>query len=65
MLEPEPDALLRNGVFMPIKLGHEPPHTTYRKNNNLEKCAGMGLNGFHIRYSAPRTIEKMKILGAV
>ena len=24
-------------------------HTTYRKNNNLEKCAGMGLNGFHIR----------------
>ena len=22
-------------------------HTTYRKNNNLEKCAGMGLNGFH------------------
>ena len=24
-------------------------HTTYRKNNNLEKCAGMGLNGFHIK----------------
>ena len=24
-------------------------HTTYRKNNNLEKCAGMGLNGFQIR----------------
>ena len=55
MSEPEPDALLRNGVFMPIKLGHdiklghEPPHTTYRKSNNLEKCAGMGLDGFHIK----------------
>ena len=24
-------------------------HTTYRINNNLEKCAGMGLNGFHIK----------------
>ena len=24
-------------------------HTTYRKNNKLEKCAGMGLNGFHIK----------------
>ena len=24
-------------------------HTTYRKNNNLEKGAGMGLNGFHIK----------------
>ena len=24
-------------------------HTTYRKNNNLEKCAGMGLNGFYIK----------------
>ena len=24
-------------------------HTTYRKNNNLEKCAGMGLNGFYIQ----------------
>ena len=24
-------------------------HTTYRKNNNLEKCAGMGLGGFQIR----------------
>ena len=24
-------------------------HTTYRKNNNLEKCMGMGLNGFHIK----------------
>ena len=24
-------------------------HTTYRKNNNLEKCAGLGLNGFHIK----------------
>ena len=24
-------------------------HITYRKNNNLEKCAGMGLNGFHIK----------------
>ena len=21
-------------------------HTTYRKNNNLEKCAGIGLYGF-------------------
>ena len=26
-----------------------PYHTTYRKKNNLEKCAGMGLNGFQIR----------------
>ena len=26
---------------------NEQYHTTYRKNNNLEKCAGMGLNGFH------------------
>ena len=25
-------------------------HTIYRKNNNLEKCAGMGLNGFHIKW---------------
>ena len=25
-------------------------HTTYRKNNNLEKCAGIGLNGFHIKW---------------
>ena len=24
-------------------------HTTYIKNNNMEKCAGMGLNGFHIK----------------
>ena len=24
-------------------------HTTYRKNINLEKCAGMGLNGFQIK----------------
>ena len=24
-------------------------HTTYRKNNNLEKCAGKDLNGFHIK----------------
>ena len=24
-------------------------HTTYSKNNNLEKCAGMGLNVFHIK----------------
>ena len=24
-------------------------HTNYRKNNNLEKCAGIGLNGFQIR----------------
>ena len=24
-------------------------HTTYRKNNNIEKCAGIGLNGFQIR----------------
>ena len=24
----------------------ERSHTTYRKNNNLEKCAGLGLNGF-------------------
>ena len=28
---------------------NEQYHTTYRKNNNLEKCAGMGLNGFHIK----------------
>ena len=26
-----------------------PTHTTYRKNNKLEKCAGMGLNDFHIK----------------
>ena len=26
-----------------------PVHTTYRKKNNLEKCAGMGLNGFHTK----------------
>ena len=25
-------------------------HTTYRKNNNLEKGAGMGLKGFHIKW---------------
>ena len=25
-------------------------HTTYRKNNNLEKCTGMGVNGFHIKW---------------
>ena len=25
-------------------------HTTYRKNNNLEKCVGIGLNGFHIKW---------------
>ena len=24
-------------------------HTTYRKNNNLKKWAGMRLNGFHIK----------------
>ena len=24
----------------------ERSHTTCRKNNNLEKCAGLGLNGF-------------------
>ena len=24
-------------------------HTTYRKNNNLEKCSGMGLKEFQIR----------------
>ena len=24
-------------------------HTTYRKNNNLETFAGMGLNGFQIK----------------
>ena len=24
----------------------ERSHSTYRKNNNLEKCAGIGLNGF-------------------
>ena len=24
-------------------------HSTCRKNYNLEKCAGMGLNGFHIK----------------
>ena len=24
----------------------ERSHTTYRKNINLEKCAGLGLNGF-------------------
>ena len=24
-------------------------HTTYRKNNKLEKCVGMGLNGVHIK----------------
>ena len=24
--------------------------TTYRKKNNLEKCAGMGLNGFHMKW---------------
>ena len=24
-------------------------HTTYRKNINLEKCAGIGLNDFHIK----------------
>ena len=27
----------------------DPTHTTYRKNNNLEKCVGMGLNRFQIR----------------
>jgi hypothetical protein len=42
-------------------------HSAYTKNNNLKKCAGMGLNGFRIldKYSASRTIEKMKIVGAV
>ena len=24
-------------------------HSAYRKNNNIEKCAGIGLNGFHIK----------------
>ena len=33
-----------------IKLGHFNFHTTYRKNNNLEKWAVMGLNGFHIKW---------------
>ena len=27
----------------------ETAQTTYRKNNNLEKCTGMGLNGFLIK----------------
>ena len=31
-----------------IKKSSHQIHTTYRKNDNLEKCAGMGLNGFHI-----------------
>ena len=25
-------------------------HTTYRKNYSLEKCVGMGLNDFHIKW---------------
>ena len=33
----------------PFTDGNRPTHTTYRKNNNLEKWAGMGLNGFHIK----------------
>ena len=35
-----------------MKIGFElekAHQTTYRKNNNFEKCAGMGLNGFQIR----------------
>ena len=28
---------------------NEKKHTIYRKNNNLEKCTGIGLNGFHIK----------------
>ena len=31
-------------------LGTEGEQTTNRKNNNLEKCAGMGLNGFYIKW---------------
>ena len=29
-----------------VALFVESTHTTYRKNNNHEKCAGIGLNGF-------------------
>ena len=39
----ESKILIRNQSFQNTS------HTTYRKNNNLEKCAGMGLNGFHIK----------------
>ena len=42
-------------------------HSAYRQNIKCQKRAGMSLNGFYIKdkYSAPRTIEKMEILGAV
>ena len=41
----------------------ERSHTTYRKNINLEKCAGLGLNGFIPKKLIQ--ISKKKILRAV
>ena len=35
------------------------------EKNIPKKCEGENSNGFHIKYSATRTIVKMKILGVV